>query len=225
VGRFSSDSLLYLLNSGVMKNCIAQLVLLGFFQSAAVAQGSLEPCRQDFTDGYHVGVNKVIDGAVAAPSSLQLTTCPSFQAESGLRLVASTIYFVEFQTAFWADSYVVDRKGNGRMDFAKPRTVAKSRNAQLSADTAQRIEHLYSQAIADARKSDRMGLDGTAYVLSTAKGACAWAWSPEPDSQNGRLVELLQRLEAHTKFSSSMDLQRSEKAIIRLLNAIEGMKN
>lgn len=208
-----------------MKICFAQLVVIGFFQSAALAQGSLEPCRNDFTDGYHVGVNKVIDDAVAAPSSLQLTTFPSFQAESGLRLVASRIYFVEFQTSFWGDSYVVDRAGNGHMDFTKPRTLAKLRSAQLSADTSQRIGRLYSKAIDEATKSDRMGLDGTAYVLSSAKRACAWAWSPEPSSQNGRLIELMRRLETHAKFSSAMDLQSSEKVIIRLLNAIEGIGN
>jgi hypothetical protein len=206
-----------------MKNRLAQLILLGFVQSTALAQSSLEPCRKDFTDAYHVGVNKVIDDAVAAPSSLQLTTFPSFQAESGLRLVASRVYFVEFQTSFWGDSYVVDRKGDGRMDFTKPRTVAKSRNAPLSSDTAQRIEHAYSKAITEATQSGRMGLDGTAYVLSTGKGDCAWAWSPEPNSQNGQLIELMRRLEVHTKFSSAIDLQRSEKSIIRLLNIIEGM--
>ncbi|OEZ58194.1 hypothetical protein [Duganella sp. HH105] len=206
-----------------MKNRLAQLIFLGFFQSTALAQSSLEPCREDFIDAYHVGVNKVIDDAVAAPSSLQLTAFPSFQAESGLRLVASRVYFVEFQTSFWGDSYVVDRKGNGRMDFTKPRTVAKSRNALLSLDTAQRIGRMYSKAITEATQSGRMGLDGTAYVLSTGKGDCAWAWSPEPNSQNGQLIELMRRLEAHTKFSSLMDLQRSEKSIIRLLNSIEGI--
>lgn len=204
-----------------MKNRLAQLIFLAFFQSTALAQSSLEPCRKDFIDAYHVGVNKVIDDAVAVPSSLQLTTFPSFQTESGLRLVASKVYFVEFQTSFWGDSYVVDRKGNGRMDFTKPRTVAKSRSAPLSSDTAQRIGRAYSKAITEATQSGRTGLDGTAYVLSTGKGDCAWAWSPEPNSQNGQLIELMRRLETHTKFSSLIDLQRSEKSIIQLLNTIE----
>jgi hypothetical protein len=111
------------------------------------------------------------------------------------------------------------------MDFGKPKTVVKTRHARLSIGVARRIEHIFIRAIAEAKGSDRIGLDGEAYVFSDRSGACAWAWSPEPNSPNDRLVKLMRRLEMHTKFSAPVDLERSEKAIIRYLDEIEGTKN
>lgn len=207
-----------------MNNCVLLAALMAALHGSARAQSSLELCGQDFADGYHTGVNKRIDAAVALKPSLLLTTFPSFEKESGIRIAGSDIYFVEFRNQFWGESYVVDRKGVGHMDFTKPKGAVTARHAPLAASITDRIVRLFSKAISEAAHSDRMGLDGTAYVFSTPDGACGWAWSPAPESRNGRLVELARRLESHTKFSSPADLQRSEKSIVRYLDAIEGTK-
>jgi hypothetical protein len=47
------------------------------------------------------------------------------------------------------------------------------------------------------------------------------AWSPDSKSQNGRLVELLQRLEKHAGLSTQIGLQSSEKSISELLRTME----
>jgi len=196
-------------------------VLVLALQSCANAQNSLDPCGDDFSDAYYNGVVKRIDDAVARKSSLQVTTFPSFQVESGLRLVGSEIYYVEFQNQFWNESTVWDGKGNGHMDFSKPKGTAKARHAPLETSLAARILRLYSKAIAQAAPSNRRGLDGTSYVFSTPDGACGRTWSPEPETHAGQLIELARRLETHTKFSTPNDLHRSEKAIVRYLNTIE----
>lgn len=191
----------------------------------ANAQNSLDLCQQKFVDGYHAGVNKRIDAAVARKPSLLLTTFPSFERESAIRVAGSDIYFVEFQNQFWDEAYVVDRKGVGHMDFSKPKGAVIIHHAPLDAAITDRIVRLYTKAIADATRSHRMGLDGTTYLFSTPDGACGWAWSPEPETRNGWLIELMKRLESHAKFSAPIDLQRSEKAIVRYLNAADGTKH
>ncbi|MDB5910765.1 MAG: hypothetical protein JWP34_4879 [Massilia sp.] len=201
-----------------------RLLLLGFLwvlHNNAFAQSALEPCLEDFSDAYHGGVNKVIDDAVVRPSSLQLTTFPSFYPESGLRLAGSELYFVELQSSFWGESQFIDRHGNGHMDFKRPKIIPKTRHAPINSAIARRLEHIFSKGITRAKKSDKMGLDGVSFVFSTSGGTCGWAWSPEPRSRNGRLVELMRRLEKHAMFSSPIDLQRSEKAIMRYLEVME----
>lgn len=96
------------------------------------AQSTLEPCREA-GDPYHAAVNQVIDKVVAKPSRLQLTTFPSFQTESGIRLVGSDVYFVEFQSSYWGDSVAEDGGGSYHMDFRKPRPITKVRRAPLGA--------------------------------------------------------------------------------------------
>jgi hypothetical protein len=204
-----------------MKAHLFLFVLAGVLQSSSIAQNVLEPCREDFSDEYHARVNRIIGDAVAQPSSLRLTTFPSFQPESGLILVGAELYFVRLNSFYWAESLYADRDGSYRRDFVKPKIVTTTLHAPLSATIARRIEYVYSAAIAKAGTSGRMGLDGVAYVFSTSNGACAWAWSPEPGTRNGRLLELMERLEKHATFSLPIDLQRSEKAIKKLLQTIE----
>lgn len=205
-----------------MKASLSSFILLSALHNGAIAQNTLEPCANDITDAYHAGVNRTVNDAVMQPSSLQLTTVPSFQPESGVRLVGTELYFVEFRSSFWGDSYYVDRVGSGRMDFARPRVVTRTRHAPIGEKAAHRVEKVYSMAIAKAQKSDRRGLDGVTYFFATSDGTCGWTWSPEPSSRNGRLVKLVKHLEKHAALSRSIDLQRSERVILRLVQRIEG---
>jgi hypothetical protein len=204
-----------------VKACLLPLALFGMFQSICSAQNALEPCRDRFADAYHARVAKTIDDAVIQPSSLRLTTLPSFQPESGLRLVDTELYFVQFTSFFWADSYYRAADGSYRMDFARPKIATMVRHAPLSSMLARRVEQVYARAIAKAKHADGRGLDGVTYAFSTPNGACAYAWSPKPDTSNGWLVELMGRLEKHAGFSTPDDLQRSEKAMVGLLQAME----
>jgi len=205
---------------GPIKKQLLIIYLCGLF-SNAVAQDSLEPCRDVQSDRYRAGVNKVIDKAVGRPSSLQLTTYPSFDAESGLRLVGAELYFVQFRSSFWGAAHPDFRDGRSRMDFTKPRIRVSTSRAPLSMTIARRIESAYAKAIAKAAKNDLIGMDGDFYIFSTSEHSCALAWSPEPQTRNGRLVALMDWLGRHTTYSNSVDLGSSEKAIEILLNTIE----
>lgn len=209
------------MSSRSIKASLWLIALLCVLHTKAGAQNALEPCLRNYADAYHIGINKIINEAVAHPPSLQLTTLPSFEAESGLRLVGTEIYFVQFRSFYWGESQVFDRHGVGHMDFSKPKIATKIRHAPLSAPLARLVEHTYSKAIAKARRSDQMGLDGTSYVFSTSDGSCGWTWSPGPRTRNGRLVELMKRLEEHAAFSAPIDLQRSEKVMMQLLQTID----
>ncbi len=53
----------------------------------ANARATLQPCDSMDANPYYAGVNRIISSAVKRPSQLPLTTLPSFEAESGLRIV------------------------------------------------------------------------------------------------------------------------------------------
>lgn len=195
--------------------------LLGAWPAHTLAKDALEPCGQDFTDPYHKAVNRHIDDAVAQPSSLQLMTFPSFQPESGVRLAGGEVYAVQLRSSFWYSAYQRHPDGSLRLDFGKPKIAVKVSHAPVDAKLARAIEQVYLRAIAKAENADRAGLDGVSYVFSTSAGTCAQTWSPEANTRNGRLVQLMERLRQHTSFSLPIDLQRSEKAIARALKALE----
>jgi hypothetical protein len=73
-------------------------VLATMLPACASAQDVLEACRAG-ADPYEAGVNKIIDSVVAPSFRLQLTTLPSFEPESGLRLVGSRIYLLKSEAA------------------------------------------------------------------------------------------------------------------------------
>jgi len=191
------------------------------FCGTSAAQGSLEPCREA-NDPYYRAVNQVIDKAVAKPTQLQLTVFPSFEVESGIRLVGSDVYFVKFRSSFWADSVAADGGGSYHMDFSKPKTVATVSRATLDAAVAERVLRVFTKAIVEAKETGHGGLDGIAYVFTASGGKCGRTWSPEADSRSGRLVQLMDRLARHARFSAPLDLARSEKSLIRLIGKIEG---
>lgn len=185
------------------------------------AQAFLEQCPSKTANPYFDGVNQVIEAAVQQPASLLLTTFPSFENESGVRLVGNEVVFVAFRSSFWKASY--PPSGQGRMDFGKPRIKTDTHRALIDARLARRIENIYAVALGRANKLDQAGLDGVSYRISNSTGACAWAWSPAPRTQNGRLISLISHLERHSKLSAKRDLQRSEWEIKKLLDLIDGL--
>lgn len=200
------------------------LTLVGMFalHGGCLAQNLLAPCRYEGKDPYYQGVYRVIDKAVGKPSRLQLTVFPSFQAESGVRLLGTEVYHVQLLSSFWGDSQTWDRKGSGHMDFSKPKSLTRVRHAPLSSAVADRVEQVFAKATLAANGAELGGLDGTSYEFTMPGGGCGSTWSPDPKSPNGRLVRLMDRLEAHARFTVPIDLERSEKSLLRLLDQIEG---
>ena len=197
------------------------ILAAGLHCNSSYAQVALEPCEKlEFLAGYYTGVDRIIDRAVGQSSQLQLTTLPAFQAESGVRLLATEVYFVQFKSSYWGEANNFDE--GGHMDFAKPQISTSVSHAPLSPAIARSVERIYARAIASAKKSDRMGADGVSYLFSTPKAGCGEAWSPEPNSPNDHLVRLLELLEKHASLSKPSHLKRNEESIIRLLQTIEG---
>jgi hypothetical protein len=192
-------------------------ILAALIPCAAHAQSALAPCNGQSSDDYFAGVNRITDRAVKQPFQLQLTTLPSFQSESVLRLAGSEIYLVQFRKFYWAEANSLDRSGAMRKDFSKTQIPVKVRHAPLSGELAQRVLQAYLAAMASAKSTEQMGVDGVSYIFTTPDKACAQAWSPAPDSHNGRLIELLTLLEKHAGYTAPADLQKSELAITQLL--------
>ena len=196
------------------------LFTLGWCAIASARAQTIEPCKSKFMGDYYRGVDEIIDKAVGRQSQLSITTIPSFSAESGLRLVGNDIYFVQLKTSVWANSFVMDGPGRGHNDFSSPQAATLVYRAALSPEIASRVKQLYRNAITNAKKSDRMGLDGVTYRMAVPAGGCGETWSPEPQSPDGRLVELIQLLSAHARLSQPRAMQRNEEAIVRLLTTM-----
>lgn len=181
----------------------------------ALAQSALEPCEMEFLGDYYRGVDRIIDDALGGTPRLSLTTLPSFSPESGVRLFGENIYFVQFGSSFW---YGVDRSRRGHDDFSLPKVKTRIYRAKISPLIAERIEQAYTAAIESSRKSDRMGLDGVSYRFTRPGIGCGEAWSPDPDTSNAKLVELVELLAKHAKLSKPREMQRSEEAMAALLS-------
>jgi len=212
---------------GISRVDVSKMLLmlaLTICSGATSAGDVLERCG-DVHDPYRDGVSKIIDKAVSQRSSLQLTTIPSFEAESGLRLVGTQLYFVQFQTSFWVGSYPSNLKDGGRMDFLKAKISTKVRDAPMNSILAARVARIYGKAIDHATKARQSGVDGVSFYYSKSDGACAYAWSPKPRTRNGLLVDLHSRLERHTRYVRAADLQRSESDMGKLLQRIESAEH
>ena len=204
--------------------CVKNLLLpslIGLFHCVASAQSALEPCPTAPPNPYYDAVNRIIDKSVGKPSSLHLTSLPSFAAESGVRLVGNDVYFVQLRAQFWSESVRHQRDGSYRMDFTKPNIITRVRHAPLSLAVMKRVEGVYARAASTAENQKNMGVDGEIYLISPAGMACAFAWSPDPNTASGRLITLMQRLGVHATLAAPRQLQRSERDIAKLLNILE----
>lgn len=197
------------------------IIAIGFLCSRAYAQSELEPCGNEFSGEYYARVDRVIAEAVGQRAQLKLTTIPSFEPESGVRLVGTDVYFVKFLNSLWAEATSFDEAGYGHTDYAKPRISTKVSHAALNTGIVKRVEQAFVQSIVNAKKSDDLGLDGVTYRFSTDKNSCGTTWSPDPESRSGRLVKLLKLLEKHAVLESARDLKNSEDSISLVLDELK----
>lgn len=204
-----------------MKTIPLLTLLCAWLPVAAQAQDALEPCGTELLGEYYQGVEERIDSAIGRRPELSLTTLPSFSPESGVRLVGAEVYYVEFQSSFWADANTIDRSGIGHMDFDSPKVRTRVYHSRLDPDIAHDVMQAYGTAISAARESDRIGLDGVSYRFTLPGVGCGGAWSPDPETHNGTLVQLLELLTRHTRLSRPLERQRSEEAIARTLKLLQ----
>lgn len=205
-----------------MKRLSVLLILaVGFLCGRAYAQSELEPCNNEFSGEYYARVDRIISEAVGRHAQLQLTTIPSFEPESGVRLVGTDVYFVKFLNSLWAEANAFDEAGYEHTDYAKPRISTKVRHAPLDPGLAKRLEQVFLQSIVNARKSDDLRLDGVTYRFSAAQNSCGTTWSPDPESHSGHLVGLVKFLEKHASLEVEGDLRNSEKSISQALDVMK----
>lgn len=205
-----------------MKRLSVLLILaIGFLCSRGYAQSELEPCDNEFSGEYYARVDRVIAEAVGQRAQLKLTTIPSFEPESGVRLVGTDVYFVKFLNSLWAEATSFDEAGYGHTDYAKPQITTEVNHAPLAPGLSKRVEQVFLQSIANTKKSDELRLDGVTYRFSTDKNSCGTTWSPDPESHSGRLVKVFRLLEKHAVLESASDLKNSEDSISLALDELK----
>jgi len=199
---------------------LLKLLICAWLSTAAQAQDFLGPCEKD---EYYRGVEERIDSAIGLKPELSLTTLPSFSPESGVRLVGSEVYYVEFQSSLWVEAYpkIFDIRD---MDFVSPKVKTKVYHSSLNPDIAHNVMLAYGAAISAARRRDRWGMDGVSYRFTSPGAGCGEAWSPDPETHNATLVQLLELLAKHASLSKPSEMQRSEEAIVKTLKRLEAQR-
>lgn len=180
------------------------------------AEEFLEPCSEG-TTGYRERVETLIDTATQTTreDALSLVRRPSFAVESGVRLDdRNWVHAVRFKESLWAEG----RRLNARLDFSGVRVPVLHNQAPIAPELAERVRRTFNQAILSSRRSERFGLDGVSYSFTFTDAGCASAWSPEPESRSGRLVHLMELLDAH---AHAPDPAESEGRIAALLDVLQ----
>lgn len=179
----------------------------------------LEPCSEGVW-GYEERVEAIIDMATETTidEALSLVRRPSFAPESGVRLDnGNQVHAVHFEKLLWAEG----RRSLGALDFSSTQVPVRHLQAPIAPELAERIRRTFSQAILSSRRSEQFGLDGVSYSFTLPDAGCASAWSPEPESRSGRLVDLMKLLDVH---ANAPDPAESEGRIAALLDVLQNVK-
>jgi len=189
----------------ILKPLILMLVACPFRHADA-----LEPCSQ-FLEKYAQVVERAAGTAQNNPNSTTVTTLPAFRPESALKIANDTVSLIEFNSSIWYEGLA--------HDGVSPKLGLKTSTARLPPSLATRLTQTIAKHIGRSKPSGRPGLDGVFYRFTTPEGGCAQTWSPEADSDDGKLVQVLNLLEAHARSGGAPSPTR-ERAIFALLDSL-----
>jgi hypothetical protein len=162
-----------------------------------------EPCSEKSLQDYFQKVDRTMDEAATATHQLSITVFPSFSQEWGIRIDGLSIYLVEFGSSLWANS------------SAEIKPVVY--RATLGQELIMRLLQRFGTAVANAHKADKVGLDGVGYRFLLRGIGCGQTWSPEPSSEDGRLIQITELLAEYAPSKTPAVMQRIEESILKLL--------
>jgi hypothetical protein len=152
-----------------------------------------------------------------------VTVIPSFQPESSVGVSAANGHFllthVVFQSSLWGSSNVQLGPNIFGRDFSKPDIQTTARTANVSRKLYEALRSEWDRSIARARPTDGVGLDGETFNFQLL-GRCGSAWSPDPESRNGKLVALVMALALLADSKDDASHATGEVVVWRMLQAL-----
>lgn len=165
----------------------------------------LEPCRVLFPD-YESRVESISRAAMPGEVALWVTVIPSFRPEWSVGISTDKgRYFVThvvFKRSLWSRSSVATGPNTFSYDFSKPPVQTTATTANISAVLYEALRSEWSRSIDGVQPVgentggngyQEVRLDGVKFTFKLS-GRCGSAWSPDPETRNSKLVDLVTAL-------------------------------
>lgn len=216
---------------------LAALLMSGTLCAAQVNE--LNPSCMNIPS-YNTRLDAAFDLATKGKPMVDLDVIPSFQIEWGIRVTSLeggsySLQYITFDDQLWHASWMQVRSNSNASvkvedsdgthsyvldpSVAKVHTIVKS--IGISEELAMALKQLVSTAIASAKKSDLLGFDGITYRFSVGGTTCAQAWTPQPDTQPGRLAALFESLREIAQSGAPTISKSDEQRLLTQTRAIE----
>lgn len=210
---------------------VAATLLLAMSPTAiAVAEedGHLEPCKVIFAQ-YEDRVESISRAAMPGEVEFWVTVIPSFRPEWSVGVSSEKGHYfvthVVFRRSLWGRSLVQSGPSTSTYDFSKPhvRTIAKT--ASISAELHEALRSEWARSIEDARPADPdpnglegIVVDGVTFTFKLSE-RCGSAESPDPDTRNSQLVDLVMAL-SRLANSKGDALRAADEDVVRKLRKL-----
>jgi len=190
--------------------------------TCAVAGEHLEPCQGHLAE-YESRVEALSRGAMPGDVEFLVTVIPSFQPEWSVGVSADKGHFflthVVFQPSLWGSSQVQTGPNTFGYDFQKSHVQTTATTVNISAELHEALRSEWDRSIAGARRSEGIGLDGVTFKFQLS-GRCGSAWSPDPETRNGKLIDLVTALALFADSNRNPSHATGEVVVLRKLQAL-----
>lgn len=206
-----------------MKYAILLAVLLCFGSEVVKAEEHLAPCNDTLHD-YEQRVSALLHKSIPGTIEFSAIVIPSFTPEWGVivskdgeKLLLSS---VTLDRSFWYSSWV--KSGNDAMtnDPSAGHANPITSTIRITPELYSALKAEWTRSIKDARRSEMNGFDGEIYKFMLSNTECASAWSPNPESRNGKLVAIVDALRDFASSKNGISSSGREAAIIKMLRAL-----
>jgi hypothetical protein len=188
----------------------------------ASADEHLEPCQGHFAE-YESRVEALSRAAMPGDVEFLVTVIPSFKPEWSVGVSADKGRFflthVVFQPSLWGSSLVQTGPNTFGYDFQKPHVQTTATTANISAGLHEALRSEWDRSIVGARPSEGIGLDGVTFKFQLS-GRCGSAWSPDPETRNGKLIDLVTALAFFADSKKDKSDATGEVVVLRELQAL-----
>jgi hypothetical protein len=205
-----------------MRCALAAVVTGCLTVTCAVADEHLEPCRGQLAE-YESRVEALSRAAMPGDVEFLVTVIPSFQPEWSVGVSADNGHFflthVAFQPSLWDSSQVQTGPNTFGYDFQKPHVQTTAKTANISAELREALRSEWDRSIAGARPAQGIAVDGVTFKFQLS-GRCGSAWSPDSETRNGKLIDLVMALALFADSTKVLSYASGEGVVFRKLRAL-----
>ena len=205
-----------------MRYVKAILIIAALLSAPQVrAEDHLAPCS-DFLNGYESRVDAIAHGATPGTIDFWVTVIPSFEPEWSVGVSTDgdqhSLTYVVFDKSLWQGGWISQGPTSMRHDPSAGRVKPRAKTAPISHSLYQGLRSEWERSIKSSRPSEIIGVDGVSYNFKLPD-QCASAWSPKPDTRNGRLVALVEALRA-LAIEKTKSHEATEKPVLAALQEL-----